>query len=57
MTDGVDVALLVLRAALDRKGRCWLLVRRDWTVSGRAWTTNRSPLRPSLAHSTSIGRS
>ena len=30
---------------------------RDCTVSGRAWTTNSSPVRPSLAHSTSIGRS
>ena len=28
----------------------------DWTVSGRAWTMNSSPVTPSLAHSMSIGR-
>ena len=28
----------------------------DWTVSGRAWTMNSSPLYPSFAHSMSIGR-
>ncbi len=29
---------------------------RDWTVSGRACTMKSSPVRPSLAHSMSIGR-
>ena len=28
----------------------------DWTVSGRAWTINSSPVTPSRAHSMSIGR-
>ena len=40
--------------------RWWMVkcgpVRRDWTVSGRAWTMKSSPVSPSRAHSMSMGR-
>lgn len=43
------------RAAVRRQRRNVVVRRRDCTVSGRAWTTASSPVRPSLAHSRSMG--